>query len=111
VITGSQDVKSVIIQEFDAADAVQMHLFDLIGEFNRPQLRGLHSFQDTLFDFQRGLISSVDHQTELRFLHPILADADLKTITLNEGGGHTLVVLEPEALESFPPKRFYKKLI
>ena len=111
MITRAQDVKSVVIQEFDAADAVQMHLFDLIGEFNRSQLRGLHSFQDALFDFQRGLISSVNHKTELRFLHAILADADLRTVTINEKGGHTLVVREPEALESFPPKRFYKKLI
>lgn len=111
MITRSQDVKSVVIQEFYTTDAVQMHLFDLIGEFNRSQLRRLHSFQDALFDFQRGLISSVDHQTELWFLNSILADADLLTVTINEGRGHTLVVREPEALESFPPKRFYKKLI
>jgi len=38
VITRSQDVKSVVIQEFDATDAIQMHLFDLIREFNRSQL-------------------------------------------------------------------------
>lgn len=77
MIAGPQDVKSVLIQEFDATDAKQMHLFDLIGELDRPQLRGLHSFQNALFDLERGLISSVDHQTELRFLDAILADADL----------------------------------
>jgi hypothetical protein len=109
VITRAQDVKSVVIQEFDATNTIQMHLFDLIGEFDRPQLRGLHSFQDALFDFQRGLISSVNHKTELRFLHTILADAYLTSVI--SGGRHTLVVREPEALESFPPKRFYKKLI
>ena len=78
MITRSQDVKSVVIQEFDSTDAIQMHLLDMIREFDRPQLRSLHSFQDALFDLERGLISSVDHQTELRFLYTILADADLR---------------------------------
>ena len=81
VITWSQDVKIIVIQEFDATDAIQVHLFYLIREFDRPQLRGLYSFQNALFDLQWGLISSVDHQTELRFLHAILADSDLIIVT------------------------------
>lgn len=83
MIPRPQYVKIIVIQEFDAADAIQVHLFYLIREFDRPKLRGLHSFQNALFDFERGLISSIDHQTELRFLHAILADADLIIVTSN----------------------------
>ena len=83
MIPRPQYVKIIVIQEFDAADAIQVHLFYLIREFDRSKLRDLHSFQNALFDLERGLISSIDHQTELRFLHAILADADLIIVTSN----------------------------